>query len=555
MLEVWQRIQNKWQKKLQQKIRHHTGKLAYSSPLYNWSLGGPTPYKILFSPTDLWQGSADDARWLIYSGAFSIGGDRLELSGADWAPLDVDDQWIAHINGFEWLRDLRALGGHEGRQNSRLLIENWIQHFHRWDNQTWRPAILGKRLGHWLACYDYFGESANEQFQTLFRESVVKQLRHLSRSLPADLYGLDILYAIRGLAYGGLVIEDKEHYLEQALTLLDAEIDKQILSDGGHITRNPQNLLEAVRILIDIRCALHQGGFPGIEKIQHGLDRAVPALRFFRHGDGAFALFNGTQKNDADTLKKTVMHSGSKARTLNSLPHTGYERIAMSRSLLIVDTGKPPFYPHNDRAHTAPLAFEFSHGKDRIFVNCGTHPTCDQWQDALRSTPAHNALVIDDRNISDIAEDGSLLQRPKKVIVDRDDKKQICLIDACHDGYMPKFGISHRRRFYLAEKGHDLRGEDNLSCNVGLSNPHAVALRFHLHPNVMVSLVKNGTEALLRTKSGSGWRFSIVGGALSIEDSIYLAEGIRPRKTKQLVIRDQMTKDQAQFKWALQMET
>jgi len=374
------------------------------------------------------------------------------------------------------------------------------------------------------------------------------------RNMPGHLHGLEALYAIRGLAYGGLVIEDKEHYLEQALTLLDAEIDKQILSDGGHISRNPQALLETVRVLIDIRCALHQGGFPGVEKIQHGLDRAVPALRFFRHGDGAFTLMNGTAINKADDLKKTVMHSGSKARTLNSLPHSGYERIAMARSLLIVDCGTPPNYPHNDKAHSAPLSFEFSHGKDRIFVNCGTHPTCKDWQYALRSTPAHNALIIDDRNISDIADDGILLQRPKKVVVDRDDKKQICLINACHDGYVSKFGISHRRRFYLAEKGHDLRGEDNLSCNVGLANPHDLAIRFHLHPNVMVSLVKNGTEALLRTKNGTGWRFTIIGGKLSVENSIYLAEGTRPRRTKQLVIRDQMTKDQAQFKWALQME-
>ncbi|MEM6811092.1 MAG: heparinase II/III family protein [Pseudomonadota bacterium] len=551
MLEIVQGFHQK----IKQQIQMQAGRLAYNSPLYNWSLGGPAPDHLLFSPTDLWPGNADDARWLIYSGAFSIGGDRLELSGADWVPHDVDPQWIHHINSFAWLRDIRALGGNEGRKAARHLIANWIHHFSRWDEVTWSPEILGQRLGHWFATYDFFGESADDKFQKLFLQSSAKQLRHLARVLPGDIHGIDCLYALRGLAYGGMVFDDKEHYLEHALNLLDIEIDKQILSDGGHVSRNPQALLQAVRILIDIRAALHQSRFPSIEKIQHGLDRAVPALRFFRHGDGRFALFNGAQENEEDALKNTVMHSGSKARTLNSLPHTGYERMSMSRSLLIVDTGAPPVYPHNLKTHSSPLSFEFSHGKDRIFVNCGIHPTSRSWQDALRSTPAHNTLVINDQNISDIDDQGYLSMRPKKTVVNREDKRQKCLIDGHHNGYVPKYGISHRRRFYLADKGKDLRGEDSVSCSVNLTSPHDIAIRFHLHPGVMVSLVKEGTEALLRTPGGTGWRFTIIGGNISIEDSIYLSRDVRPRKTKQIVIRDQMTKDHQQYKWALQQES
>jgi uncharacterized heparinase superfamily protein len=535
-------------------VRGYTSRLTYNSPLYNWSLGGTVPDKLLFSPCDLWQGDADNARWLIHSGAFSIGGDRLELHNADWHPADVGDQWLDHIHSFEWIRDLRALGGNSGRTSARFMIENWIHTHQNWDALSWRSDILGRRLGNWLAGYDFFGESADEKFQELFLDSVMRQLRHLGRSLPGLLNGLPLLYAIKGLAYGGMTLEGRESYLELALHLLDEQIDKQILSDGGHITRNPQALLETVRILIDIRSALRQAGYPAIDKIQHGLDRAIPALRFFRHGDGAFALFNNTQTNNADALKNTVMQAGSRARTLNSLPHSGYERIAMGRSLLIADVGKPPAWPHDRDAHIAPLSFEFSHGRERIFVNCGTHPTCPDWQAALRSTPAHNTLIIDDRNMCDVNKDGGHAHRPKKIVIDRDDTKERVLIDACHDGYLPINGITHRRRFYLANKGHDFRGEDNLTCATGLATSHDIALRFHLHPKATVSLVKGGTEALLRLSNGTGWRFTIVGGELSLENSVYLGQGIRPRKTKQLVIRGAMSEDHAQFKWALQLE-
>ena len=550
----------KIQKQITHAIRGHAGRLTYNSPLYNWSLGGTVPDKLLFSPCDLWQGDADNARWLVHSGAFTIGGDRLELHNADWHPRDVSAHWLGHIHGFDWVRDLRALGGDQGRQSARYMIESWIDNHQNWDECTWRSDILGRRLGNWLAGYDFFGESTDAQFQEMFLDSVVRQVRHLGRSLPGLLSGLPLLYAIKGLAYGGLTLEGRENYLEHALHLLDEQIDKQILSDGGHITRNPQALLETIRILIDIRSALRHGGYPPIEKIQHGLDRAVPALRFFRHGDGGFALFNNCQQSAADIIKNTLMQAGSRARTLNSLPHSGYERITMGKSLLLADVGKPPVWPHDRNAHVAPLSFEFSHGRERIFVNCGTHPTSEKWQDALRSTPAHNALIIDDRNMCDLHKDGSMGHRPKTIVVDRDDQKKnnkqdVVLIDACHDGYVPVNGITHRRRFYMADKGHDFRGEDNLACAVGLSAPHDIAIRFHLHPKVKVSLVQSGTEALLRLGNGTGWRFTVTGGDLAIENSVYLGQGIRPRKTKQLVITGSMASDHRQFKWALQAES
>jgi len=145
-------------------------------------------------------------------------------------------------------------------------------------------------------------------------------------------------------------------------------------------------------------------------------------------------------------------------------------------------------------------------------------------------------------------------RKPRTVMCTRDDLDGACLVDACHDGYVPLAGITHRRRLYLADKGGDFRGEDNLTCSVGLGRMHQIAVRFHIHPSVKVSLVQGGTEALLRTGSGIGWRFSVAGAGLALENSVYLGEGIRPRKTKQLVLRTAMSADTLQIKWALQRE-
>ena len=86
------------------------------------------------------------------------------------------------------------------------------------------------------------------------------------------------------------------------------------------------------------------------------------------------------------------------------------------------------------------------------------------------------------------------------------------------------------------------------------AKPVDVALRFHLHPRVMVSLIRDGQDALLRLPGGVGWRFCVGQGVLALEDSVYLGQGCEPRKTKQLAIYGQVHDKKAQIKWALKRE-
>jgi uncharacterized heparinase superfamily protein len=542
-------------RKLTNKLHKRISQLACNTVLYNWSLGGEVPDKILLSPLDMWQGDAEHGQWLYESGLFTYRGAQLELHDANWEPDGISENWFAHLHSHEWLRDLKALNGQQGRRGARAMLESWIEAYPVWDERSWRADILGRRIANWISFYGFFGESADDDFQFYLMESLARQARHLARNVPGTLCGLPLFYAIKGLAYAGLALEGREAYLELALTLMDKEIDKQILSDGGHVSRSPQALADFVRVLLDLRCALQMGGYPGQEKIQHALDKAVPALRFFRHGDRGFALFNGSQEGDEEVMKTILLQARSRAKTLNSLPHSGFERVMLGRTQLIMDTGRCAAYPYDKNAHAAPLSFELSYGRERVLVNCGTHPTDEQWQDALRFTPAHNALSIDDRNACEIGEDGHFLRRPRTVVATREDMDGAVLIDACHDGYVPLNGVTHRRRLYLAESGHDFRGEENLNCAIGISRPLPIAVRFHLHPDVPVTLINEEREALLRVKNGPGWRFTCDGGTLRMENSIYLGEGTRPRKTKQLVIYATMQEDQHQIKWALQQES
>ncbi|MBI2233948.1 MAG: heparinase II/III family protein [Micavibrio aeruginosavorus] len=539
--------------KLISDIRHKATAAAYGTAFYQWTLGGSLPERLAVIPPDPWPGDAANGRMMCHD-VFTFQGEQLPSPGGDFEPSGATPAWLAHIHSFEWLRDLRALGGDTGRRQARAMVMAWIDRYGMWHENAWRPDLTGRRVAMWIALHDFFAASADDVFQTNYLTVLLRQARHLSRAVPGTLGGMGLLHALRGLAYAGLAFEGREQWLEQSLTLLAHETKKQILSDGGHVSRNPAQVLEAMRLYIDLRSALQAAQYPVPEFIQHAIDRMAQAMRFLRTADRGFALFNGAQEGDRTLMDMVQMIANAHGRVLRSLPETGYERLSIGRSLLIVDTGRAPVWPHDEQAHAAPLAFEFSYGKERIFTNCGTHPTDPHWQDALRGTAAHNTAGIDHKNACEIRKDGHFGRRTRNVVVTREDVQGAGLIDSVHDGYVPMSGISHRRRLYLSDQGHDLRGEETLTCSVGLSKAVDVTLRFHLHPRVLVSLVRGKKDALLRLPGGSGWRFTPAGGLLSLENSVYLGEGGRPRKTKQIVLSASMDRDLCQLKWALQRE-
>ncbi len=549
-------------------IRNRASQMAYNSMLYNWSLKGPAPERMVVRPVDAWPGSAESGQ-AICDGALMFEGAQMPFGPHCWGLEDETPAWNAHLHGFSWLRDLRALSASRGmsavaRTYAKMMIQSWNDYYMSWHPQSWRMDVMGERLAMWLSAYEFFSvvefiEPEDEEiFHETFFDSVMRQARHLSRAFAHDTregcQGIGRLQAIKGLLYAGIAFEGCESWTEQALKHLDIEIDRQIAGDGAHRSRSPATLLKALQILLDIRMALRAADTSLPEKVQHAIDRMGPALRFFRYSDKHLALFNGGQEGDGEIVDSVLRQAGVRGKTLSSLPCTGFERLTLGRTSLMVDCGQVPDWPYDKGAHAAPLSFEMSYGRERLFVNCGSHPVDPAWHEALRNTPAHTALSLDARNACEIKASGHFARRVQNPTALREDLKNAALLDVSHDGYEALNGFTHKRRLYLSEQGHDLRGEDVLSAQVDPVQPVDVAVRFHLHPKVMVSLIRDGEEALLRLPGGVGWRFHHSSGHLALEDSVYMGQGVHARKTKQLVIYGQAHEKQAQIKWALQRE-
>tara|TARA_R110001592_G_scaffold3525_8_gene19843 strand:+ start:7436 stop:9067 length:1632 start_codon:yes stop_codon:yes gene_type:complete len=533
-------------------LKNKAGHMAFNTPFYDWSLKGNTPDRLVVKPVDQWPGSAERAQELL-DAAGVIDRTGPQWYAEWWDPEEADEVWTSHIHSFSWLRDLRTLGGARAKEQGRLMIESWLESHNSWDAQSWRTDILGRRLSMWVCHYDYFCGNFYVEFDEAFLGSLVKQAKHLSNTLSVG-EGTAHLHAIKGLLYAGIALEGHEKWIEQALNTLSKSLNEQLLADGGHVSRSPATMLSVLEILVDIRSALKASDYPAPDYLNTKIENLSAALRTVRYRDRKLGLFHGAQEGDMAAIDSILAQAGTHKKAKQSLPDTGYERIELGRALLVMDTGNTPKSPYDKEAHASPLGFEFSYSKERLLVACGSHPTSPQWQEALRFTAAHNTACLDYRNACEVRKDGYFGRKVTQATTHRETTKDATLIVASHNGYVPLNGITHTRKIYLGDEGHDLRGEDDFSCAFDLTKPVETAIRFHIHPAVTASLINDGTEVLLRMPGGIGWRFKHDVGALKLEDSVYFGEGITPRKTNQIAIYGTMSADQAIVKWSLKRE-
>ena len=78
------------------------------------------------------------------------------------------------------------------------------------------------------------------------------------------------------------------------------------------------------------------------------------------------------------------------------------------------------------------------------------------------------------------------------------------------------------------------------------------AIRFHVHPDVKLSLAQAGGTVLLKLPNGEGWRFRAGGGEITIEESVYFGGGA-PRRAEQLVISGFVKDEAVECDWVFEL--
>src|SRR4030095_6080210 len=115
-----------------------------------------------------------------------------------------------------------------------------------------------------------------------------------------------------------------EKSLEHQLARLARFVKRYVAHDGVVAERAPHLQLAVLRHLLDVRAALASAERRAPAEVIAAIDRLAPMLRFFRHGDGGLALFNGTWEGDRTLIDPVLGRSGSSESAPRTAPGSGF---------------------------------------------------------------------------------------------------------------------------------------------------------------------------------------------------------------------------------------
>ncbi|MCX5494702.1 heparinase II/III family protein [Kaistia dalseonensis] len=533
----------------------------HAGAFYRWRYFGQIPDRLLIAPTDLRTADPTIAHD-IYAGRFVFAGDVVDVSGFSVFEIEAPSpEWAAGLHGFGWLRHLRASDLAVSRSNARSLVDEWIKFQKNHDPMARDPQVMARRIISWLAQTPLILEGCDHAFYRRFMRSLTKQVRQLRRIAPDVRPGLPRLHVVTALSAAGLSLSDQTRFVRQASRWLDRELARQVLPDGGHVGRNPGAVLEILVDLLPLRQAFTARGLQPTPALLGAIDRMMPMLRFFRHGDGSFAKFNGMGDTELGLLATVLAYDDARGAPVRNAPYAGYQRLDAGDTVVLTDTGAPPAPGLSLEAHAGCLSFEMSAGRHPIVVNCGVPARGNLALRRLaRTTAAHSTVTLNDSSSCRFLT-GSLLSRrigevivsgPQRVELSRQEERGETVITAAHDGYVSRFGIRHERRLTLSRYGDVLDGMDSFTSPTGAAvargGKDSFAIRFHLHPAVKASRIKGGHAVLLALPDGSAWEFETNGHDAMIEESIRLSDIRGSRRAEQIVVYGRAL-HQASVRW------
>lgn len=532
-------------------------KLTWRTPLHSGRLKGKVPLRLLAVPHDPLEGNAARGQALRI-GKFHYQGFEQAIDGLDYQKLELPPSLTDYIHRFDWLRDLAAATNRgDGAPVAAQIADAWLRaNGMKTREPAWRVDNCAWRLLNMAAGSPFLLSSADPIYRSRVINHFARVARHLDQSAPRAQSYFAKTVGWAGVVAASLLLPEGKIRRAVGEDGLADSLRATIFPDGGVVSRSPIQLMELIGLLSLLKqCYVAQREMVP-DFLTEALGRAVPALLGLTHSDGGLGAWQGSPHIAVDRIHALVAASEVRARPHRQALDWGYQRVTAGKSVLLLDAGPPPLARQSASGCASTLAFELSHGPQRIIVNCGgaalvgaTIPLA--LARGLRTTAAHSTLCLNDTNSTAILPGGQLGRGVAEVGLERRDVDQATRIQASHDGYAKSFGYNHSRLLTLRSDGMELRGEDTLLPQAKPKDNVPVHVRFHLGPDIEIVPSDNPQTALLRMADGSNWAFAASGGTLSADDSLWVDQNGRPHPTRQLVIAADTGKGGLSISWQL----
>ncbi|MEQ8264675.1 heparinase II/III-family protein [Pseudohaliea sp.] len=439
----------------------------------------PQPAASVVPPPGAWQRPALAASVYLGKHRFRLLGRELCLAlPRAWSDSSLGRKFLMELNTFNWLRGCN-------REDGAALLESWVAAQGRPGGPGWHPYMTSQRIGNWL-----LWSRAGHDLSPAACVSLVQQLRYLEKRLAYDECDHKLISNARALLFAGHCLSHPRaaRWRCRGEAMLSRWLPRLVLGDGGYRGASPMYHSALLLDLLDIANLYSARGNPPPEALARVVPAALHWLRALCHTDGAPALFNdcafevtvAPAELEAYALRLGWSYSRPPVEGCELFAETGFARLQAGPALLLADVG--PLGPDCAAAHghADTLTFEFTLGPRRVFVDGGLS-TYEGLAQRLRErgTAAHNTLLLDGRNSSDVWGLFKLGRRARILARETGEDGASHWVRASHDGYRRGGSPAiHERCWRLGED--ELQLEDRLE---GRGN-HAVELRFQVHPEL-----------------------------------------------------------------------
>jgi uncharacterized heparinase superfamily protein len=478
---------------------------------------------------------------------FRILNEKRTIRDGKWDPPEVPKLWRYHLHYFG---DLNAKAAGERWKWHRDLITSWILENPAGQGTGWEPYPTSRRIVNWVK---YF--LAGEVPQKAWLESLAIQADWVSRRVEWHLLGNHVLANAKALVFAGSYFEgiQARSWQEKGMMILQEQIPRQILPDGGHEERSPMYqalVLEDILDLMQLGC-LFSGLGERVCKWRGKAEKVLDWLLAMTHPDGGVSFFNDAAEGMAGRMPELTRYAarmGIRAdkrrgvRAMRKAGGSGYFRLEEGPATVIGDLAPlgPDHLPAHGHADT--LSFEMSLGKKRILVNGGS----SEYGTGLkrqreRGTAAHNTVMVGGENSSEVW-GGFRVGRRARVLGRRVGERSA---EGSHNGYRFLTGSPiHCRKWKLTK--HQLRVEDRIKPPI----TQATA-RFHLAPGLRYEQL--GGAWLIRDRQNVSAKITISGGRGRIEKSHHAEEFGRLVETECLMVDFRAGWLQTDLRWKDQL--
>jgi uncharacterized heparinase superfamily protein len=418
---------------------------------------------------------------------------RLEIDPIDWNRRYESHLWNYQLHYFNYaVPAARALveRGDEGAMRAcRELIVSWMEGARIGKSDGWDPYPLSLRAVNWIYAYSLIaGHYDDRRFLERWRASIYRQLDFLSSHLEYQHLANHLLKNVKALLIGGLFFKNEE-WLNKGESLLWREFEEQVLEDGGHYERAPMYHAQVLTDFLECYALVRAcDRVPKHGTIESRLRAMAGFLDAMSYTDGTLALFNDSA-NTEECGPETILESSARIAGAHecchmlSFPNSGYH-IWISRDgreKIIVDAGPPSAGYNSAHAHCDLLSYELWLDGRPFVVDSGVHGYGgDRFREYSRSTRAHNTVMFDDREQSEIWGTFRMARRARVGAVEvNGDERSWCF----RGEYRPYYDsqLVHKRHIE-----RDADGRWHFTDRLVSGAAERATSFIHLHPEVQV---------------------------------------------------------------------